>query len=143
MDLIRKKAELVGHAVGPVLVLSYKNHALDEFLIDVIDQYNSSYSSVNSYNPRSSNRLRPGMMIRTGKPDIESLNEFSERSSPLEHEARAILANIILVKRQAKNIIKAWLECCRHLENNLYSEVNYTILNFKILESNVKAFGCF
>ena len=129
LDLIRKKAELAGHAVGPVLVLSYKNHALDEFLIDVIDQYNGSYSSVNynSYNPRFSNRLRPGMMIRTGKPDIDSLNEFSERSSPLEHEARTILANIILVKRQAKNIIKAWLECCRYLENNLYSEVNFLI----------------
>lgn len=98
-----------------------------EFLIDVIDQYNSSFSNIN-YNPyyhsRFSNRLRPGMMIRTGKPDIDSLSEFSERSSPLEQDARNLLAKIISVKRQAKSIIKAWLECCRYLENNLDSEVN-------------------
>jgi len=39
LDLIRKKAEQAGHAVGPVLVLSYKNHALDGKFLFLLNLY--------------------------------------------------------------------------------------------------------
>lgn len=52
-----------------VLVLSYKNHALDEFLIDVI-----KLSKVS--NLRIEDR---GNLIRAGKPErLEELQKYSE-----------------------------------------------------------------
>lgn len=49
-----------------VLVLAYKNHALDEFLIDVIN---------------FSNKIgRPGSLIRAGKPErLEELQKYTEK----------------------------------------------------------------
>jgi hypothetical protein len=108
LDLVRKKAESQGHAVGPILVLSYKNHALDEFLNDVITQYDASSSYYS--------KMRPGMLIRTGKPDIETLERYTEKHSPLEYNARNDLENIILVQRKARGVIKELLECAINLE---------------------------
>ena len=54
--------------VGPILMLSYKNHALDEFLLDVLKNMT----------------FRQGMLIRTGKPDNTELTNFSEISSKEE-----------------------------------------------------------
>lgn len=102
LDVIRKQAEREGHAVGPVLVLSYKNHALDEFLIDVIHQ--------------SQFRPSPGMLIRTGKPDIESLLAYTEKHSPIERHAQERLGNVLNVRRQARKITKSWHDCARNLE---------------------------
>lgn len=108
LDLVRRKAESEGHAVGPILVLSYKNHALDEFLIDVINQYQTS-----------KRYLQPGMLIRTGKPDIEILENFTERNSNLERSARTNLEGIMLVQKNTRNLIKELLECARNLETNV------------------------
>ena len=133
LDLIRKKAQEEGHAVGPVLVLSYKNHALDEFLLDVLNQYETTIPS--SYNrnfyQQRYNKLSPGMLIRTGKPDIESLSQFTERSSPLERSAQDKLSQIILVQRSARNVVKVWSDCSRSLENKSINDVRtiYTNLN--------------
>ena len=109
LDLIRSKAESQGHlGIGPVLVLSYKNHALDEFLTDVITQYESS---------QQNKKLRPGMLIRTGKPDIESLSMFTEKHSPIEREAQDHLANIIRDLRTTRNVVNALGDCARALDS--------------------------
>lgn len=121
LNLIRKKAEAYGHAVGPVLVLSYKNHALDEFLLDVISQYNSTVSDPNKRD--CYDRLRPGMLIRTGKPDIENLSEFTERHSPLERNAQRHLMDIIDVQRNARNVRKLLYDCARSLDTKALLEV--------------------
>lgn len=35
LDAVRQAAIRAGHSVGPVVIMSYKNHALDEILLDV------------------------------------------------------------------------------------------------------------
>ena len=127
LDIIRKIAQSEGHAVGPVLVLSYKNHALDEFLLDVKNQYESSNASnfTSRFSALFTNKcLRPGMLIRTGKPDIDSLNIFTERFSPLERDAQDRLAHTISVKRQAELVVKTWSECARNLESKSLNDVS-------------------
>ena len=53
-----------------VLVLSYKNHALDEFLIDVIKLSKVSNLSIED----------KGNLIRAGKPErLEELQKYSEK----------------------------------------------------------------
>lgn len=116
--MIRTKAEANGHAgVGPVLVLSYKNHALDEFLIDIQHQYESSFGQQRRV-------LRPGMLLRTGKPDIDSLNMFTEKHSPLERHAQDHLASIINVLRTSRNIVKSLYDCARTLDSKALLEVS-------------------
>ena len=109
LDLIRSKAESRGHAVGPILVLSYKNHALDEFLIDVISQYEASTRW----------HLQPGMLIRTGKPDIDNLERFTEKHSPMERFAKDNLERIVSVQKSVRSVVKDLLECARSLETSL------------------------
>jgi hypothetical protein len=92
LDLIRTRAEKAGHACGPIQLLSYKNHALDEFLLDVIKARAAS----------SSGALRPGELIRCGKSDDESLARFSEKFSPLEIAAQGRLNRAISVQRQSR-----------------------------------------
>lgn len=36
LDMIREAARAAGQPLGPIVVLSYKNHALDEILLDVL-----------------------------------------------------------------------------------------------------------
>ncbi len=116
LDIIRSKAEAYGLAgVGPVLVLSYKNHALDEFLLDICHHF-----------PK---RLRPGMLIRTGKPDIDSLNEFTEKHSPIEYEAKEQLAEIVGAIRMSRNVVKGIYDCARNLAGKALLEV-VEILDF-------------
>jgi hypothetical protein len=147
LNLIRKKAESRGHAVGPVLVLSYKNHALDEFLLDVISQYNSSNRS---YRPQllpgrwdhyDNGELRPGMLIRTGNPEIESLNNFRERHSPLELNAKRHLTSIIDVLRNSRNFRKLLYDCARSLETIALSDVSLKKYVFNILVHQYVNFG--
>ena len=53
-----------------VLVLSYKNHALDEFLIDVIKLSKVSNLRIEGI----------GNLIRAGKPErLEELQKYSEK----------------------------------------------------------------
>lgn len=117
LDLIRRQVELEGHAVGPILVLAYKNHALDEFLIDVLNQYKSPLTERGVYFNDGS--LRPGMLIRTGNPEIESLERFKEKYSTFETMAKENLQKIVQVQRSVKSLIKELLECARYLETTL------------------------
>jgi hypothetical protein len=119
--LIRRNAESRGQAVGPILVLSYKNHALDEFLIDVLEQHKAC----------SNHSLQPGMLIRTGNPDIESLERYTEKHSPLERFAKDNLEYVIFIQRNARNVIKELLECARSLETGL--DVSYLFSFRKII----------
>jgi hypothetical protein len=150
LNLIRKKAESRGHAVGPVLVLSYKNHALDEFLLDVISQYNSSNRS---YRPQllrgrwdhyDNGELRPGMLIRTGNPEIESLIHFRERHSPLELEAKQHLMEIIDVLRNSRNVRKLLYDCARSLDTKALSDVSLkkVFLNF-VSHNEIEILSCY
>jgi hypothetical protein len=123
LDVIRRKAQQLRHAVGPILVLSYKNHALDEFLIDVISQYEASTSR---------RHLLPGMLIRTGKPDIEVLEKYTEKFSPLERKSKETLEHIIKVQKNSRTMIKDLLECARTLETSLdVSFLRYLKVFFK------------
>jgi hypothetical protein len=128
LDMIRRKLESEGHAVGPILVLSYKNHALDEFLIDVISQYEAS----------SRRNLHPGMLIRTGKPDIETLERYTEKHSPLERHAKDNLERIIMVQRNTRKLVKELLECARSLETSLDVSYHISTLFFKFHTHNVE-----
>lgn len=93
-------AESEGHAVGPILVLSYKNHALDEFLLDIINASGHVFG-------------KPEASIRTGKPDIESLMKFTEKHSPIEKEAQAELSRRLAVLLRARNVGKSFLDSSR------------------------------
>ncbi len=111
LDLIRTKAEVYGLAgVGPILVLSYKNHALDEFLVDICQHYPG--------------RIRPGMLIRTGKPEIDSLGDFTEKHSPIERKAQDQLASIVSSLKTSRNVVLALYDCARNLEDKALLEVS-------------------
>jgi hypothetical protein len=65
------------------------------------------------------------MMIRAGKPDIDSLNVFSEKGSLAESNAQHHLSRVITVQRQARNLIKAWIECARDIEAKSNFDVEF------------------
>ena len=100
-DIIRRAAANVGLALGPILMLSYKNHALDEFLADVV---------------KFSSTLIPGQLIRTGKPELESLVKFAERTSPLEKGAEKELADCLARMKGSRVAARCWRECASYLE---------------------------
>jgi hypothetical protein len=95
--LIRNSLRATGLPVGPVLMLSYKNHALDEFLADVVSAASSSAAAVNAATSSSSTftaaaaswrrhglEVGPGFLIRTGTAEKEELKQFAERRSQQE-----------------------------------------------------------
>jgi hypothetical protein len=98
-DVIRQSSESEGHKVGPILIMSYKNHALDEFLSDLI-----AHSSFHS---------RPGMLIRCGKPELEALQSFTESHAPGEFEKRDELSRRIAVIKDSKVTSKYWADLAR------------------------------
>eukprot|EP01041_Mallomonas_annulata_P002547 gene2547-4973_t len=102
LDIIRTFITSAGYTVGPVLILSYKNHALDEFLTDVL-----------KFSPY---KLAPGMLIRSGKPENEALLSFAERSSHAEKSAQEILMKRISVQRQIRRIARDWKDCAKYIE---------------------------
>lgn len=90
LDLIRTVAAKANVHVGPIVVMSYKNHALDEILRDVLDK----------------SRMSPGSLIRCGKPEDESLLPFVERSTKLEHYARTILIERVSSMRSIRRYVR-------------------------------------
>ncbi|CAM9172515.1 unnamed protein product, partial [Ectocarpus fasciculatus] len=81
--------------LGPILTLSYKNHALDEFLLDVLRE-----------NPQLKAR---GRLIRLGKPDEIELMNYTEKSSIRESEAKRELERRLSVMRRAKDLSRKWM----------------------------------
>lgn len=83
----------LGSSLGPIIVLAYKNHALDEFLVDVL---------------RADVMLmkEKGRLIRLGKPDEEMLLEFTETRNRMEFEAQKELENRLEIIKRVKTEIK-------------------------------------
>jgi len=73
------------------------------------------------------------MLIRTGNPEIESLNNFRERHSPLELNAKQHLTSIIDVLRNSRNFRKLLYNCARSLETIALSDVSLKKYVFNIL----------
>lgn len=90
------------HNLGPILMISYKNHALDEFLVDVLKW--------------TQHAIRPGMMIRTGKPEHAKLQNYSERSNRQQYEAEEELSERISILRESRKFNKDLRDIARHLE---------------------------
>jgi hypothetical protein len=74
--------------LGPIIVLSYKNHALDEFLLDALG---------------ADPVLRgKGNLVRLGKPDNQELGIFTERNTDLEKVAKQKLLKRLETIRSCK-----------------------------------------
>ena len=93
---VRKSVAACGQAVGPILMLSYKNHALDEFLCDVLSFAQPPF--------------RHGSLIRTGKAENAQLTSFGEKNSAFEKAAEAELVRRISVQRAALRVARTWLD---------------------------------
>jgi hypothetical protein len=83
-----------GRDVGPILSLSYKNHALDEFLLDC-----------KHYDPSLHEK---GKLIRLGKPESSALLNFTEKNSAIETKAQNELDRRIGVMKQLKILLSKW-----------------------------------
>ncbi|KAI0561167.1 DNA2/NAM7 helicase [Gracilaria domingensis] len=89
LDLIRRVAVRSGNAVGPIVVLSYKNHALDEILGDLIDT-----------------RQWSGAIIRCGKTEDHRLASSMERKSKEEQKAQKVLTERVATLRRTRRIMR-------------------------------------
>ena len=103
LDLIRTKLQET-MAVGPILVLSYKNHALDEFLMDLVNAARTS-----------NNPLQTGMLIRSGNPELPGLEKFREKTSTVETRAKDELELRVGVQKRLKSTVKDWIACSKVL----------------------------
>lgn len=84
-DLIRAAAQGEYINVGPVVVLSYKNHALDELLADLVKV-----------------RRVQGKIIRCGKTDHPLLKGLEEQTSWNEREAKKVLSERVDTLRDVR-----------------------------------------
>lgn len=90
-DMIRTFAQSSNVNVGPIVVLAYKNHALDEILLDVLKS--------NSFSQR-------GALIRCGKPEKEELKSHVEWRSDEERRAEKFLDERISSMRAFRRSVK-------------------------------------
>jgi hypothetical protein len=107
---IRSFAERDGQAVGPIVILAYKNHALDEFLIDLLDH--------SKYEPNSD-----GVLIRCGNPDNEKLLGYKERATHREKSSQSILDERLTCQRNCKTVLKDWKDLARKLFDSTAQDV--------------------
>jgi len=98
LTVIRKHANKYGCNLGPVVMLSYKNHALDEFLSDVVEH---APRALLSRNPTD-------FLVRCGRPENEQLLDHSERNSPAERHWQGVLAERIADERKTKLEVVEW-----------------------------------
>lgn len=63
LNIVKKYAKVAGISLGPIVVLSYKNHALDEILMDVLENEGGVYGDW-------------GQLIRCGKPENPRLLDY-------------------------------------------------------------------
>ena len=111
LDVVRTTALKFGKSVGPILVLSYKNHALDEFLCDVL----------------RFSHMKTGMLIRTGKAESAELSSFSEKFSPQEQSAQEELTRRVSTLRSARTALAEWRSVSASLKFTL-PEVPITMM---------------
>jgi hypothetical protein len=99
--VLRKKMQQNKVPVGPILMLSYKNHALEEFLCDVL---------------RGAPQLRPGQLVRCGKVEAPELQDYSERNSQEERAAETEVHRCVVVQRNARSAMHTWGNLARNQE---------------------------
>lgn len=87
LDIIRDLAAAEGHAVGPILTLSYKNHALDEILLDIL-----------KHGPGNFKRSRA--LVRCGNAEDVSLKPFTEQRTQAEREAQVFISLQLVLLHQ-------------------------------------------
>lgn len=95
MIIIRQAIQSSGFPVGPILALSYKNHAIDEFLVDVLKN--------------NSNLNTRGKLIRLGKPENELLVDCTEKKSALETKAHRELESRLSLLKKAYGKLQRWI----------------------------------
>eukprot|EP01034_Spumella_vulgaris_P022513 gene22513-28642_t len=105
--LIRDAVRRNGSPVGPIVMLSYKNHALDEFLCDVVKFAPTGFIS-------------PGKMIRCGTVENPLLQRYSEKHSPMEQEFQHVLSNRIENQRLVRKVAAEWMQCARLVNTQLH-----------------------
>ena len=88
-------------------MLSYKNHALDEFLCDVVEH--------------SPIKLTPGMLIRTGKPENAALMSYAERGSAGEKKAEDVLKLRVDTVRLVQKICRDWRDCATYMDTKMFT----------------------
>ncbi|KAK3285890.1 hypothetical protein CYMTET_6522 [Cymbomonas tetramitiformis] len=103
LDEVRQAAAKAGHAVGPIVALSYKNHALDELMLDVLRLGGRELA-------------RPGAVIRCGKADDPELNRHAEQRSSAEDRAQRELAERLAVTRAVHRAAAVWRDLAAHLD---------------------------
>lgn len=108
-----------GRSVGPILTLSYKNHALDEFLLDVLRQEESL--------------KRGGALVRLGKKSEHiELENYTERSCAAESKANKELMACIKVMKDNKSRQQRWVRS-RSIQGDVTGDVLYEALLFACL----------
>jgi hypothetical protein len=110
LSIIRKYARAAGLNVGPILMLSYKNHALDEFLCDLIDS-----SKDGAFGPRK--------LIRCGKPEYPRLMDFTERNSAEEKKIQQEISSKMTSQRRVRLALTNWSQCSREFGNSVKGKV--------------------
>lgn len=110
---IRKACRDAGFAVGPIVTLSYKNHAEDEFLCDVLRFATSAGIP-----------LGHGALIRCGKPERPELLPYSERHTAAERQAENELVHRLAAVRMASRTSREWSEMADALENRAFHMVH-------------------
>lgn len=113
--IIREELSKNGQPLGPVVMLSYKNHALDESLVDTL-----KFSSI---------PFRKGDLIRVGNPENEELIDFKERSSQTEKAAEEQLISRVKIVRQLQRVEKVWRETCIFFKTKSNISVRYSYCN--------------
>lgn len=112
---IKEAAEASGQSLGPILTLSYKNHAEDEFLVDVLKWYRKP--------------MQRGKLIRTGKPERSELVEYTEKSSILQFNAERELVKRLSTLREARKFCQSLKTAERSLKVlSMKSEINIAFL---------------
>eukprot|EP01033_Poteriospumella_lacustris_P014709 gene14709-10521_t len=108
-----------GRSVGPILTLSYKNHALDEFLLDVLRQEETL--------------KRSGSLVRLGKKsDHIELENYTEKSCAAESKANKELMACIQVMKDNKSRQQRWVRS-RSIQGDITGDVLYETLLFACL----------
>ena len=112
--VIREESIRQGYSLGPILMLSYKNHALDEFLCDLLE------SSV----PRLPGRA----LIRCGKAENAKLIQYGETKSNEEKIAEEKLRHCVGVIRRAQQVTRDWKSCALYFDTKIDHTLVHTNL---------------
>jgi len=116
LQVIRDTLIQCGYTIGPIITLAYKNHALDELLLDIL----AASPSLTARNK----------LIRVGKPEQEELFFYKEHTSKEEEDAKRILENRLSILRDTKYNLNTWI--------NIYSFSNSSLDRLSMFSQGMK-----